>query len=91
MHSVLWLRIRALAGGRIEIANPELPVGESVDVPVRRPSDLPHRSAVDILEEVAGSAPIQDSCGCRVISERRKGVMGALTISRGGPVNLDVI
>ena len=54
MHSVLWLRIRALAGGRIEIANPELPVGESVDVPVRRPSDLPHRSAVDILEEVPG-------------------------------------
>ena len=40
--------------GRIEMANPELPVGESVDVPVRCPSDLPHRPAVDILEEVPG-------------------------------------
>ena len=56
--------------GRIEIVDPNLPVGEAVDVTVRHPSELlvsetldvtvrdpselPHRSAVDILEEAPG-------------------------------------
>ena len=64
------MKTKVLAGGRIEIVDPNLPVGEAVDVTVyhpsellvgetldvtvRDPSELPHRSAVDILEEAPG-------------------------------------
>ena len=54
MQRVLHLKTRVLAGGRIEIVDPELPVGEAVDVTVRHPSEVPKRSAVDILEEAPG-------------------------------------
>ena len=70
IQRVLHLKTKVLAGGRIEIVDPELPVGEAVDVTVRHPSELlagetldvslrdpselSHRSAVDILEEAPG-------------------------------------
>ena len=54
IQKVLHLKAKVLAGGRIEIVDPELPVGEAVDVTVRHPSEMPQRSAVDILEEAPG-------------------------------------
>ena len=54
MQKVLHLKAKVLAGGRIEIVNPELPVGEAIDVIVRQSSELPQRSAVDVLEEAPG-------------------------------------
>ena len=54
MQKVLHLKTTVLPGGRIEIVDQELPVGESVDVVVRRSPESPRRSAVDILAEAPG-------------------------------------
>ena len=54
IQKVLHLKAKVLAGGRIVIVDPKLPVGEAVDVTVRHPSEMPKRSAVDILEEAPG-------------------------------------
>ena len=54
MQKVLHLKTTVLPGGRIEIVDQELPVGESVDVVVRHSPESPPRSAVDILAEAPG-------------------------------------
>ena len=54
MQKVLHLKTTVLPGGRIEIVDQELPVGESVDVVVRHVPESPRRSAVDILAEAPG-------------------------------------
>ena len=54
MQKELHLRTKVLPGGKIEIAHVELPVGKTVDVVVREPSDSARRSAVDILAEAPG-------------------------------------
>ena len=43
-----------LPGGKIEIVEQELPVGESVDVVVRHSSASAPQSAVDILDKAPG-------------------------------------
>ena len=54
MQKVLHLKTTVLPGGRIEIVDQELPVGESVDVVVRHSPESSRRSAVDILAEAPG-------------------------------------
>ena len=55
MQKVLHLKTTVLPGGRIEIVDQELPVGESVDVVVRHSPESPRRSsAIDILAEAPG-------------------------------------
>ena len=54
MQKVLHVKTTVLPGGRIEIVDQELPVGESVDVVVRHASESARRSAVDILAEAPG-------------------------------------
>ena len=54
MQRVLHLKTKVLAGGRIEIVDPESLLGETLDATVRDPSEAQHRSAVDILEEAPG-------------------------------------
>ncbi len=54
MQKVLHLKTTVLPGGKIEIVNQELPVGESVSVVVLHSSESLHRSAVDILAEAPG-------------------------------------
>ena len=54
MQRVLRLKATVLPGSKIEIVNHELPVGQTVDVVVRHPSEPARRSAVDILEEAPG-------------------------------------
>ena len=54
MQKSLHIRTTVLPGGKIEIVNDELPVGESVSVVVLRSSDSSHRSAVDILNQAPG-------------------------------------
>ena len=54
MQKALHLKTTVLPGGRIEIVDQELPVGESVDVVVRHAPESPRRSAVDILAEAPG-------------------------------------
>ena len=54
MLRTLRLRTTVLPGGKIEIVDQGLPVGESVDVVVSQPSPPQRRSIVDILEEAPG-------------------------------------
>ena len=53
MQKALRIRTTVLPGGKIEIVDQELSVGESVDVIVSKSSSA-GRSAVDILEEAPG-------------------------------------
>ncbi len=53
MQKTLHIRTTVLPGGRIEIVDQELPVGESVSVVVHS-SVTERRSAVDILKEAPG-------------------------------------
>ncbi len=54
MQKTLRIRARVQPGGRIEIIDEELPVGESVDVVVSQPPVSERRSIVDILDEAPG-------------------------------------
>ena len=56
MQKALHIRTTVLPGGRIEIVDKGLPVGESVDVDVvvRYDKAAPRRSVVDILAEAPG-------------------------------------
>ena len=54
MQEVLHVRTTVLPGGKIEIVDQELPVGESVDVVVSQSSVSERRSVVDILAEAPG-------------------------------------
>ena len=54
MQKALHIRTTVLRGGKIEIVDRELPVGESVDVVVSQSSASERRSAVDILAEAPG-------------------------------------
>ena len=54
MQKALHIRTTVLPGGKIEIVDRELPVGESVDVVVNRSQVSKRRSAVDILAEAPG-------------------------------------
>ncbi len=54
MQEVLHVRTTVLPGGKIEIVDQELPVGESVDVVVSQSPVSERRSVVDILAEAPG-------------------------------------
>lgn len=54
MQLALHLKATVLPGGKIEIVDQSLPVGESVDVVVSLPPVSAGRSAVDILAEAPG-------------------------------------
>ena len=54
MQKALHIRTTVLPGGKIEIVDPGLPVGESVEVVVSQSSASERRSAVDILAEAPG-------------------------------------
>ena len=54
MQKTLRIRARVQPGGRIEIVDEGLPVGESVDVVVSQPPVSERRSIVDILDEAPG-------------------------------------
>ena len=89
MIRALHLKTTVLPGGRIEIVDQSLPVGESVDVVVSQPADSAGRSAVDILAEAPGPPRIQDCGGSCGVSQRRTGFMGALELPSDGPIYLD--
>lgn len=54
MQKALHIRTTVLPGGKIEIVDKGLPVGESVDVIVSQPPVPERRSIVDILDEAPG-------------------------------------
>ena len=54
MQRTLHIRTTVQPGGRIEIVDDGLPVGESVDVVVSQSPASERRSVVDILEEAPG-------------------------------------
>lgn len=54
MQKALHVRTTVLPGGKIEIVDNELPVGESVDVVVSQSPASERRSVVDILDEAPG-------------------------------------
>ena len=54
MQKALHIKTTVMPGGKIEIVNRDLPVGESVHVVVRHASASVRKSAVDILDEAPG-------------------------------------
>ena len=54
MRKALHIRTTVLPGGKVEIVNQELPVGEDVDVVVSSVSPSVRRSATGILNEAPG-------------------------------------
>ena len=54
MQKALHVRTTELPGGKVEIVDQNLPVGEDVDVVVSPASRSERRSAVDILNEAPG-------------------------------------
>ncbi len=54
MQKALHIRTTVLPGGKIEIVDQGLPVGESVDVVVSQSPTSERRSVVDILDEAPG-------------------------------------
>lgn len=54
MQKALHVRTTVLPGGKIEIVDNELPVGEPVDVVVSQSPASERRSIVDILDEAPG-------------------------------------
>ena len=63
MQKTLYIRTKVQPGGRIEIVDEGLPVGESVDVVVSRSPASERRSVVDILAEAPGQLVFQDCQG----------------------------
>ena len=59
MQKALRVRTTVLPGGKIEIADRELPVGESVDVIVSQPSASERRSAWQVISEAPGQILLQ--------------------------------
>ena len=55
MQKTLHIRTTVLPGGKVEIVNLDLPVGEDVDVVVTCYSSTERRSVVDILAEAPGN------------------------------------
>ena len=54
MQKALHVRTTVLPGGKVEIVDQNLPVGEDVDVVVTQSPASEWRSAVDILAEAPG-------------------------------------
>jgi hypothetical protein len=54
MQKAIHITTTVLPGGRIEIVDKRLPVGESVNVVVLRSTRAEQRSALDILKEAPG-------------------------------------
>ena len=54
MQKALHIRTTVQPGGKIEIVDEGLPVGESVDVVVSQSPTSERRSVVDILDEAPG-------------------------------------
>ena len=54
MQKALHVRTTVLPGGKVEIVDQNLPVGEDVDVVVSPAAQAERRSAVDILSEAPG-------------------------------------
>ena len=54
MQQALHITTKVLPGGKIELVDQKLPVGESVDVVVLHSLASAQRSAVDILKEAPG-------------------------------------
>ncbi len=54
MQEALHIRTTVQPGGKIEIVDEGLPVGESVDVVVSQSPTSERRSVVDILDEAPG-------------------------------------
>jgi len=63
MQAALKLAATIQPGGRIEILDAQLPVGEAVDVIVlfRESADTVRRSVVDVLAEAPGHVVFQDA------------------------------
>ena len=54
MQKALHIKTTVMPGGKIEIVNRDLPVGESVHVVVQHDSAPVRKSAIDILDEAPG-------------------------------------
>ena len=54
MQKSLHIKTTVQPGGKVEVASPELEVGQTVDVVVTRSASTERRSVVDILADAPG-------------------------------------
>ena len=76
MQKTLHIKTTVLPGGKIEIVNRELTVGESVDVVVSSASPTERRSAVDILNEAPGGLAFKTAADVAAYLKEEKGSWG---------------
>ncbi len=73
MQKALHIRTTVLPGGKIEIVDHELPVGEFVDVIVSQSQASERRSAVDILAEAPGGLAFKTAADVTAYLKVEKG------------------
>ena len=76
MQKTLHIRTTVLPGGKIEIVDQELPVGESVDVVVSQSAASERRSAVDILAEAPGGLAFKTAADVAAYLKEEKEAWG---------------
>ena len=72
MEKALYLRTTVLPGGKIEVIDQRLPVGEFVDVVVSQSPISERRSAVDILAEAPGGLAFKTAADVAVYMKEEK-------------------
>ena len=76
MQRALHIRTTVQPGGKIEIVDLELPVGEDVDVVVSPASPMARRSVVDILNEAPGGLVFKTAADVAAYLKEEKGSWG---------------
>ena len=72
MQKALHIKTTVQPGGKIEIVDQGLPVGESVDVVVSQSPASERRSAVDVLAEAPGGLAFKTAADVAAARSRRR-------------------
>ena len=76
MQKALHIRTTVLPGGKVEIVDQNLPVGEDVDVVVSPASPMERRSAVDILADAPGGLAFKTAADVAAYLKEEKEAWG---------------
>ncbi len=82
MEKALHIRTTVLPGGKIEIVDQGLSMGESVDVVVSQASSSERRSAVDILAEAPGHLVFKSAADVAAYFKEEKEAWGRCAATR---------
>ena len=76
MQQELRVTTEVLPGGRIEVVNPELTVGQAVEIVVRPKDERRRRSALEILAEAPGHRPFKTAEDVKAYLDEEKASWG---------------